>query len=237
MPLELTASHFIERLEALQSADERKKYERIFKFVKDNQYMGVRMGHIFALAKEFIDMPLDEVETLLESPYHEQRVGALSIMDKQARRKKITESERKALYDLYIRRHDRINSWDLVDVCCPHVVGGYLLDKPRDILYKLAKSKNTWERRTSVVATLFFIRQGEVDDAINIAEMLLSDDQDLIHKATGWALREAGGVDRARLVAFLDRYAATMPRVTLRYAIEHFEPGQREHYLNIKKAK
>lgn len=237
MTLELTARHFIERLEAHQSADERKKYERIFKFVEDNQYLGVRMGTIFALAKEFIDMPLDEVETLLESRIHELRVGALSILDKKARRKKITDAERKALYELYIRRHDRINSWDLVDVCCPHVVGGYLLDKPRDILYKLAKSKNTWERRTSIVATLYFIRHGEVDDAFNIAEMLLGDSEDLIHKATGWALREAGGVDRQRLVALLDQVAATMPRVTLRYAIEHFEPEDREHYLKLKKAK
>jgi 3-methyladenine DNA glycosylase AlkD len=157
-------------------------------------------------------------------------------MDKQARRKKTPEIRRKELYGLYIGHHDRINNWDLVDVCAPYVVGGYLFDKPRDILYKLAHSKDTWERRTAIVSTGYFIRQGDVDDTFKIAEILVNDVQDLIHKATGWMLRAAGDTDRPRLLSFLDKYAATMPRTLLRYAIEHLDKEQRTHYLGMKKA-
>ncbi len=196
--------------------------------------MGIRMGYIFALAKEFLDMPLDEVETMLESPFHEMRVGAVSIMDFQARSKKTTETRRKELFNLYIRRHDRINTWDLVDRSAIHVVGGYLFEKPRKVLYKLAKSKMMPERRTAIVSTLYFIGKGDVDDAFKLVEIMLYDKEDLIHKANGWALRFAGDKDRKRLVKFFDTYAATMPRVTLRYALEHFDKKLREHYMNLK---
>ncbi len=196
--------------------------------------MGIRMGHIFALAKEFMDMPLDEVETMLESPFHEMRVGAVSIMDFQARSKKTTEPRRKELFDLYLRRHDRINTWDLVDRSAIHVVGEYLFEKPRKVLYKLAKSKKMPERRTAIVSTLYFIGKGDVEDAFKLAEIMLHDKEDLIHKANGWALRFAGDKDRKQLVKFLDTHAATMPRVTLRYALEHFDKKLREHYMSLK---
>ncbi|MCI0647759.1 MAG: DNA alkylation repair protein [Chloroflexi bacterium] len=203
---------------------------------EEDVIMGVGMGQVFALAKEFIEMPLDEIEKLLESPIHEARVGAVSIMDWQGRSKKTAEERRKELFDLYVRRHDRINSWDLVDRSALYVVGQYLFDKPRDVLYKLAHSKDTWERRTAIVSTLYFIGKGDVDDAFKIAETLLEDDQDLIHKATGWALREAGKKDRQRLLRFLDQYAATMPRIALRYALEHFDKDERDHFMDMKKA-
>ena len=196
--------------------------------------MGIRMGHIFALAKEFMDMPLDEVETMLESPFHEMRVGAVSIMDFQARSKKTTEPRRKELFDLYLRRHDRINTWDLVDRSAIHVVGEYLFEKPRKVLYKLAKSKKMPERRTAIVSTLYFIGKGDVEDAFKLAEIMLHDKEDLIHKANGWALRFAGDKDRKQLVKFLDKHAATMPRVTLRYTLEHFDKKLREHYMSLK---
>ncbi len=198
--------------------------------------MGVRMGQIFALAKEFIEMTPGEIEQLLESPIHEVRVGAVSIMDWQARSKKTSEARRKELFDLYLKRHDRINNWDLVDRSAPYVVGGYLFDKPRAILYKLARSKNVWERRTAIVSTYYFVKHGEVADTFKIAEMLLNDKHDLIHKAAGGWLREAGKKDRPRLLSFLDKHAATMPRTFLRYAIEHLDKKQRDHYLNLKKA-
>jgi 3-methyladenine DNA glycosylase AlkD len=124
-----------------------------------------------------------------------------------------------------------------VDRSAIYVIGSYLFDKPRDILHKLARSQDTWERRTAIVSTLYFIGKGNVDDAFEIAEILLEDDQDLIHKATGWALREAGKKDRPRLVSFLDQYAASMPRTALRYAIEHFDKEQRAHYMGMKKAR
>jgi 3-methyladenine DNA glycosylase AlkD len=234
MPIESTAKQFVEQLCALRSLEEQKKYERSFKPGDDDEFIGVRMGYVFALAKEFIEMPPGEIEKLLESPIHEVRVGAVSIMDWQARRKKTSDSRRKELFDLYIRRHDRINTWDLVDRSAPYVVGRYLFDKPRDVLYKLARSKNTWERRTAMVSTGYFIRQGDVADSFKIAEMLLNDDHDLIHKATGWMLRAAGDVDRPGLLRFLDQHAATMPRVALRYAIEHLDQKQRQHYMTMK---
>jgi 3-methyladenine DNA glycosylase AlkD len=157
-------------------------------------------------------------------------------MDKQARSKKTSRERRKELYDLYMRRIDRINNWDLVDVCAPYVVGGYLYDKPRDILYTLARSTNMWERRTAIVSTAYFIGQGDVGDTFRIAEMLLGDGEDLVHKATGGWLRAAGTRDRRKLLDFLDLHAAAMPRTALRYAIEHLDPEQRAHYLGRKKA-
>ncbi len=229
----MNANGFLKRLKALHSTAVAKSHSHLASDA-DDTILGVRMGQVFALAKEFMDMPLDEVETMLESPIHEMRVGAVSIMDFQARGKKTTESRRKELFDLYIRRHDRINTWDLVDRSAPWVVGGYLVDKPRKILYKLAKSKKMAERRTAIVSTLYFIGKGDVEDAFKLAEILLHDKEDLIHKANGWALRFAGDKDRKQLLKFLDKHAADMPRVTLRYATEHFDKKQRDHYLKLK---
>lgn len=230
----ITAKRFIEVLKARSSPEEREKTLRYFKNTDGDQFIGVRMGQVFANAKEFIDMTPAEIEKLLDSKIHEVRAGGCSIMDKQARRKKTPPERRKELYDLYLRRHDRINNWDLVDVCAIHVIGGYLADKPRAVLYKLAKSKNMWERRTAIVSTAHFIRQRELDDTFKIAETLLKDKEDLVHKATGWMLRFAGDKDRMRLLRFLDKHAATMPRVMLRYAIEKLDKKQRDHYLSLK---
>ena len=180
------------------------------------------MGSVFALAREFIEMPLDQIERLLDSSLHHARVGAMSIMDKQARAKRTPDPRRKELFDLYIRRIESINNWDLVDLAAPYVVGGYLADKPRDVLYDLARSPNTWARRTAITATAYFLREGEVDDTFQLAEVLLDDPHDLVQKPVGSWLREAGKQDQARLLAFLDRHAAEMPRVTLRFAIEHW---------------
>ena len=190
----------------------------------------VAMGKIFALSKEFVAMPLSEVETLLDSPVHDVRVGALSIMDKQARGKKITEAQRKDLFDLYLRRSDRIDSWDLVDLGAVWVVGRYLIDKPRDILDELARSQDTWERRTAIVSTLYLVRQGEVDDTFRIAELLLADKQELVQKAVGGLLREAGKKDKQKLLSFLDQHAGAMARVALSYAMEHLDNDQRVFY-------
>jgi len=234
MPAKLNADEFLNKLKALRSTAAAKSHSHLAAD-DDDVILGVRMGQVFALAKEFMDMQLDEVEKLLESPIHEARVGAVSIMDFQARSKKTAEARRKELFDLYIKRHDRINTWDLVDRSAPHVVGGYLFDKPRKILYKLARSKKMPERRTAIVSTGYFIRQGEVDDTFKIAEILIDDEHDLIHKATGWMLRAAGDVDRRNLLAFLDSHAASMPRVTLRYATEHLDKNQRTVYLSMKR--
>ena len=242
MPASSSAEQFVERLQAYRSPDELEKIQRYFKtgpgqYGEGDVFIGVRMGQVFALAEEFIAMPPEEIEKLLDSPIHEVRAGALRIMDRQARSSGTPESRRKELFELYLRRTDRVNNWDLVDLGAPNVVGGYLVDKPRDILYRLARSDNLWERRTAIVSTSYFIRRGDVADTFRIAELLLDDDHDLIHKATGGWLREAGKKDRQRLLNFLDRYAASMPRTLLRYATEHLDKEQRDHYLSMKKAR
>lgn len=235
-PITLTAEAFVARMEAIKSPIEAEKLKKYFKNAVEDEFMGVRMGHLFELAKEFIAMPPDEIEKLMESSIHEVRAGGMSIMDKQGRSKKTAENRRKELYDLYIRRHDRINNWDLVDLAAPYVVGRFLWDKPRDILYTLAGSKVMWERRTAMGATGYFIRQKEVDDSFAIAELLVNDKEDLIHKVTGWMLRASGDIDKPRLIAFLEEHAATMPRTLLRYAIEHLDKDVRQHYMAKKKS-
>ena len=220
MPVNATAKQFIEQLNKLGS--------------KNDGYENVSMGQIFALAKELMDMPPKEIEKLLESSIHKVRAGAVSIMDWQARSRKTSSERRKELFDLYINLHDRIDNWDLVDRSAPYVVGGYLSDKPRDILYELARSENPWERRTAITATYYFIRQGDVDDTFRIAEILVQDPHDLVQKAVGGWVREAGKKDLSKLLAFLDKYAATMPRTILRYAIEHLEQKQKKHYMELK---
>jgi 3-methyladenine DNA glycosylase AlkD len=225
----------------MQSDDELRKIQRYFKSdgavqSKEDYFIGVRMGSLSALAKEYVDMPADQIEKLMESPIHEVRAGAMSIMGQCAKGRKCSDERLKELYGLYLRRHDRINNWDLVDLAAYYVVGKYLADRPRKILYKLARSKNIWERRTAILATAHFIlKMEQVDDTFAIAELLLSDDEDLVHKATGWMLRTAGDKDRRRLLEFLDKHAATMPRVLLRYSIEKLDKNLRQHYLRMKK--
>jgi hypothetical protein len=238
---DLTATRFFEKLTTLRSDEELKKHQRYFKFdpvaqSKDDYFIGVRMGNVFELGKEFKDMSMAEIEKLLESPIHEVRAGGLSIMGQSAKSKTpCSEARLKDLYDLYIRRHDRINNWDLVDLAAYYVVGRYLADKPRDILYKLARSKNVWERRSSIVATAHFIlKMKQVDDTFKLGEILVNDKEDLVNKGTGWMLRTAGDVDRKRLLNFLDKHASTMPRVLLRYTIEKLATKQRDHYLKLK---
>jgi 3-methyladenine DNA glycosylase AlkD len=240
MSAALSAGRFAERLESYRSPIEFEERQRYFKSGpgEDGEgdiFLGVRMGHVFELSKEFKEMPLGEIEKLLESPIHEVRAGGVKIMAYQAAGKETPERRRKDLFELYLRRHDRINNWDLVDLGAWHVVGRYLDDRPRDVLDELAHSANVWERRTAILATLFFVRHGDLDDTFRIAELLVSDQHDLVQKAVGGLLREAGKHDRGRLLGFLDDHAVTMPRTALRYAIEHLDKDQRTHYMGIRK--
>ncbi len=241
MQQNLTADSLVTKLKTHQSDVELEKLGRYFKtgkgeYGEGDKFIGIRMGTVFAVAKEFIDMEPDEIAKLLGNEIHEVRACACSIMGQQAKRKKTPESRRKELYELYLKCHEGINNWDLVDLASYKVVGSYLYEykKPRDILYKLAGSKNMWERRTAIVATAYFIRNNDLDDTFKIAEILLNDKEDLIHKATGWMLRAAGDTDRARLLTFLDTHATTMPRTMLRYSLEKLDKGQRQHYMKLK---
>lgn len=176
------------------------------------------MKIVFDTAKRYTKMPLHDVDRLLDSDFYEPRLGAFSILDFKARRN-IDEYERWQLFEMYMNRHDRIDTWDLVDRAAPRVVGLYLKDKPRDPLFELAGSDDPWRRRTAITATFLLIRAGDTGDALKIADTLLPDDEELVNRSVGTALREVGRVDPEALIAFLERHP-DMPRAAFRTATE-----------------
>ena len=210
------------RLKTLANRERATHSLRFFKtapgqYGEGDQFLGLTVPEMRRLVREFRDLSLDAVEELLASPWHEERLVALMILVEQYRR---LPDARPAIYRLYLGSTARINNWDLVDVSAAHVVGAHLEQRSRKPLVRLAKSKSLWERRIAIVATLHFIRQNDFGDTLAIARILLGDEQDLIHKASGWMLREVGKRDEDVLRAFLDQHAAVMPRTMLRYAIE-----------------
>lgn len=192
-------------------------------------FIGIKSPTLKMLAKEFTGLPLSEVECLLHSDIHEDRTLALVILVGQFT--KGDEAIRKQIYDVYLANTQHINNWDLVDISAPQIVGGYLGKRSRKPLDRLAKSASLWERRISIVATHWFIRQGEFADTLRIAEKLIGDGEDLIHKAVGWMLREVGKRDATVLEEFLGLRCRAMPRTMLRYAIERFPDEKRRAYL------
>lgn len=231
------------KLNALASPEVAASSARFFKigpgqYGEGDTFIGVRVPALRKLARECRALPLTEIEALLHSPVHEERLLALLVLVLGVN--KCNDAHRKAVYDLYFGNTQHVNNWDLVDSSAPAIVGGYLRDKPRTPLVRLAKSQSLWERRIAVVATQHFIRLDESDDTLAISRLLLGDKEDLIHKATGWMLREVGDRDEAALDAFLEQHGAVMPRTMLRYAIEKFPPEKRRAYLDAgrpKKAK
>ena len=198
----------------------------------------VRAGEIFALAKRSATWIPSEIDALLDSDNPQVRLGAVSIMDIQARRRSTAPERRRELYEFYLRRHDRIDDWSMVDRAAPWVVGGYLIDKPRDPLYDLARSPHWWERRTAITATWIFIRARDSSTTRSRSPSCSCDDPEhFVQTAVGGWVREAGKHDRDRLRPFLDRFAATMPRTTLRFAIEHLDVAERQHYRSLTSPK
>ena len=192
-------------------------------------FIGVKSPKLKMVAKEFKALPLAEVQRLLQSSIHEDRTLALVILVGQFT--KADDATRKRIYDLYLANTKHINNWDLVDISAQQIVGGYLETRSRRPLDRLAKSASIWERRIAIVATHWFIRQGDFADTLKIAEILLTDKEDLIHKAVGWMLREVGKRDMAVLEAFLGEHCRMMPRTALRYAIERLPDEKRRAYL------
>lgn len=232
----MTAEQFIEKLSTYINEKELNKVEKFFKGNDGvTRAFGVKFGDVFNTAKEFSAMPLDEVNKLLDSDFYEVRMGAVSIMDFQAGNKKTSDERKKELYNLYILRHDRLNNWDFVDRAARNIVGEYLVDKPRDILYQLAVSESPWERRTAIVSTHAFIRRNDLDDTFKIAEILLYDPDELVNKAVGSWVREAGKKAPKRLLDFLDKYIKTMPTTTFSYAIEKLDADTKKHYKELRK--
>jgi 3-methyladenine DNA glycosylase AlkD len=187
-------------------------------------FLGVRLGPCRAVVKAHRDAPLEVALGLLDSRVHEERLVGVLLMVERYRRH---PEEREDVYRAYLGSTEHVDNWDLVDASAPGIVGRHLLDRPRGRLYELARSGSLWDRRIAIIATLAFIREGQLDDTFAISELLLGDREDLIHKACGWALREAGKRDEPRLVAFLERHVAAMPRTTFRYAIERLAPEER----------
>jgi 3-methyladenine DNA glycosylase AlkD len=194
-----------------------------------DRFLGVTVPKCRAIAARARTLPASEVEKLLRSGWHEERSVALFVLLFAFERG--DERERTEIYRLYCRNLDRVNNWDLVDGSAPTIVGGYLQDRDRTPLYRWASSAVLWERRIAILATLRYIRIGEFEDTLALARILLEDDEDLIHKAVGWMLREVGNRDRRVEEAFLRAHHRRMPRTALRYAIEKFPEGKRRAYL------
>ena len=208
----------------------------IGEYGEGDQFLGVTVPDQRKIAKQFKDLPLTEIEKLITSSWHEERLTGIFILIDQFKRG--DDAIKKAIYDFYISHTKYVNNWDLVDSSAGYIVGTWLDGQPdkMKVLTKLAKSKLLWERRIAMISTLYFIVKKEsVDEALTIIEILKNDNHDLIQKAVGWMLREVGKrVDEEVLTNFLDQNAATLPRTTLRYAIEKLTPSQRRHYLGLK---
>ena len=227
----------IAQLKAISSEERAKITRRFFKTGKGNysehdEFIGIRVPRLRQLAREHISLSLSDTLRLLDSPIHEQRHLALLIWTIQYKRKSTTDLERETIYNAYLESWKRINNWDLVDTTTPHIMGEHLLNRPRDILYQWSVDENLWKRRMSIVATWAFIKRGDLDDTFTLATTLLQDQEDLIHKAVGWMLREAGKRNQSRLVEYLDTYRHQMPRTMLRYSIEKFTTDERRFFLS-----
>jgi len=194
-----------------------------------DKFIGVRVPTIRTIAKQHRDLSIEQVIKILHSRYHEERLLALIMLVHLFDRGSL--AQKSGVYKNYLANTQYINGWDLVDSSAHQIVGGYLLDKKRSKLDTLSTSGLLWERRISIIATYHFIKQNQFDDTLRIAEKLLQDEEDLMHKAVGWMLREVGNRDRKVEIGFLDKHYKTMPRTMLRYAIEKFDNKLRQHYL------
>jgi 3-methyladenine DNA glycosylase AlkD len=230
----MTASEIQERLRRMSSPLAAAEAARFFKtgpgqYGEGDIFLGLRAKEMHQMSKEHSALSFGELRTLLKSPVHEDRMLALLILVRRAEKGDAGVKEK--IYKLYLGHARYVNNWDLVDASAREIVGGHLADKSREPLFELARSKNMWERRISIVATHFFIRQGEYADTTGISLLLLNDKEDLIHKAVGWMLREVGKKNQPALELFLRRHGKVMPRTALRYAIERFPKDLRLAYL------
>jgi 3-methyladenine DNA glycosylase AlkD len=194
-----------------------------------DRFLGVTVPALRKLARKYQDLPLKDIVTILRSPWHEERLLALLIL--VGRHARGDERTRRLVHRVYLRNTGSINNWDLVDLSAAQIVGSHLESGERTLLKHLARSQSLWERRIAMIATYHYIRQRDFKDALAVAELLLDDEHDLIHKAIGWMLREIGKRDRRVEERFLRKHAPRLPRTTLRYAIEHFPEPLRRKYL------
>lgn len=198
-----------------------------------DKFLGVNVPSLRRIARRYKGLTLSEIDQLLSSPFHEERLTSLLVLVQKYSNSQ--EYEQKEIVEYYLRNASRVNNWDLVDLSAPQILGAFLLSKKnRRVLYKFSKSKNLWERRISIITTLTFIRNDQFDDVLEISVILLNDKHDLIHKAVGWMLREVGNRNISREESFLREHYRNMPRTMLRYAIEKFPEHKRKAYLESK---
>jgi len=217
----------------LASPERAKSNQGFFKtgpgqYGEGDKFIGLTVPDSRKIAKKYYTLSLDEIKQLLDSEIHEERLIAILLL---VHLYEINKYQRKKIFDFYLKHTKKINNWDLVDLSAPNIVGNYLVDKDRKILYKLARSKNLWEKRISVVSTFTFIRNNEFQDTLKIIGILMKDSHDLIHKACGWMLREVGKRDEQALLGFLDKHHRIMSRTMLRYSLERLNDKQRKHYM------
>lgn len=224
------------RLVALATRERAIQTQRFFKtgpgeYGEGDRFLGVSMPDLRSLVPLTDELTDDETQTLITSPWHEERMLGLLVLVRRFTRAKKNDAARKQLVERYLASTSFINNWDLVDCTAPHLLGVWLLDHDRKILSRLAASKSLWEQRIAVLATLSLIRADQFDDTLALCERLLDHPHDLMHKACGWMLRELGKRDLSTLRQFLDQHAATMPRTMLRYAIEKLSDRERKRYM------
>lgn len=231
-----TATSATQAMKALATAERAASNAWFFKtgpgqYGEGDKFLGVTVPQTRSVLRD-ADLPVSEQLKLLKSSWHELRLLALLHLSRSFL--KGSPEEKKYIYDAYLAHADYVNNWDLVDSSAAYIVGPYLFERSRSPLMRLVKSKSLWERRIAVLATYHFIKQGQTDDIVKLAKLLLNDKQDLMHKAVGWMLREMGGRgNMPALIAFLDDHAKKMPRTMLRYAIEKLPETKRQHYLKL----
>jgi len=230
----MMVNHIKRDLSQLSNPTKAQKISKFFKtgigqYGEGDIFLGISVPEQRKIAKRYLDLSLNDLQELLCSQIHEHRLTALLILVSQY--EKTGDCGKDDIFRFYLRNTENINNWDLVDVSAPKIVGEYLFKKNTSILLKLAKSTNLWERRIAILSTLTFIRNNDFEDALHIAELMLHDEHDLIHKAVGWMLREIGKRDQEVEERFLRKYCIKMPRTMLRYAIEKFNEEKRKFYL------
>jgi 3-methyladenine DNA glycosylase AlkD len=230
----LSAEAALRDLQSLANAEDARFLQRFFKtgkgeYGEGDVFLGIRVPQTRSVAKKYRELPLPEVRKLLRARDHEARLLAVIILTLQYAR--ADEQQRAAIFDLYLANTKHINNWDIVDVSAPRIVGAHLHGRSTRLLDELAASSNLWERRIAILATAYFIQQGDFRATLRIARRLLRDEHDLIHKAMGWMLREVGKQDVAVLRTFLREHHRLMPRVMLRYALERLEPSERAKFM------
>jgi len=221
-------------LQDLANEEQAKNLQRFFKTGKGEYgegdiFLGIKVPLQRDVAKKYQGLSLPKIQELLKSKIHEHRLTGLIILSNKY--KEAEEDERANIFNFYLKNTKNINNWDLVDVTAPRIIGDFLFDKKKNILYDLARSEDLWERRVAIVSTANFIGRGEFEDTLALSEILLDDEHDLIHKAVGWMLREIGKKDEAVLEQFLKQHYNVMPRTMLRYSIERFPEEKRKMYL------